>query len=42
MMVPLFLGAIVAIMWLSGALLAQDLRAYRAAEIRVRRCPRHL
>ncbi|HVT52800.1 MAG TPA: hypothetical protein VHE77_14570 [Dongiaceae bacterium] len=39
---PLFLGAIFAIMWLSGSLLAQDIRAYHEAELRVRRCPKRL
>jgi len=39
---PLFLGAIFAIMWLAGSLLAQDVRAYHAAELRMRRCPKRL
>lgn len=39
---PLFLGAIFAIMWLSGSLLARDIRAYHEAELRMRRCPKRL
>ena len=39
---PLFLGAIFAIMWLSGSLLAHDIRAYHDAELRMRRCPKRL
>jgi hypothetical protein len=39
---PLFLIGIFAIMWLSGSLLAQDLRAYHEAELRMRRCPKRL
>jgi hypothetical protein len=39
---PLFSVTILAIMWLSGSLLAQDIRAYHAAELRIRRCPKRL
>jgi hypothetical protein len=39
---PLFLMGVLAILWLSGALLARDLRAYHHAELRIRRCPQRL
>mgnify|MGYP001602645375 CR=1 FL=1 len=39
---PLFLGAIFAIRWLSGSLLAHDIRGYHEAERRVRRGPKRI
>jgi hypothetical protein len=40
-MEPIFLGAVFAIMWLSGSLLADDLETIRAAEHRLAACPDH-
>jgi len=40
-MEPIFLGAVFAILWLSGSLLAQDLATLRAAERRLAVCPAH-
>jgi hypothetical protein len=41
-MAQLFLSAILGILWLSGTLLAHDIRAYHAAELRLRRCPKRI
>jgi formate hydrogenlyase subunit 4 len=42
MVEPLFLGAVFAIMWLSGSLFAEDIQAWHEAERRVERCPKRL
>jgi hypothetical protein len=39
---PLFIGAIFAILLLSGSLFVEDIRAWHDAERRVARCPKRL
>jgi hypothetical protein len=40
-MEPIFLCMVFAIMWLSSALLMEDIAALRATERRLERCPVH-